>query len=232
VTVQKSLPYGLALLMFAACLAAYQLRPRADFAAPQAKLAEMIPERFGDWHEIPSSAAVIDPTKDPDSKDAYAALYDDVLMRAYQDSNGNIIMLALAYGRHQRQEFKIHRPELCYVAQGFRVIRQGPANFQIARAQRSSIPGSRMIVQSNSRVEAVSYWIRIGDIFSDNAWATRYHLLKEGLRGHILDGILVRSSQIVGNTNEDSARSYQLQEEFLSQLVRASPPVAAFLLTG
>jgi len=89
-----------------------------------------------------------------------------------------------------------------------------------------------MVVQSASRVEAVSYWIRIGDIFSENAWVTRSHLLEEGLRGHILDGILVRSSQIVANAEEDSERSYQLQEDFLSQLVRASPPAVAGLLIG
>ena len=218
--------------MLAACIASYSMRPHADIHEQAVNLGDLVPQSFGDWHEIPSSEGVIDPAKDPENKDPFFSPYDEVLLRAYENSNGKIIMLALAYGRHQRQEFKIHRPELCYVAQGFQVVRRNSANFYIADSRRGLIPGSRMIVQSASRVEAVSYWIRIGDIFSENAWVTRSHLLKEGLRGHILDGILVRSSQIVADAEEDSERSYKLQEEFLSQLVRASPPAVAGLLIG
>jgi len=44
-------------------------------------------------------------------------------MRAYQNSQGQIVYLALAWGEQQRQEVKIHRPDLCYVAQGFKVWR-------------------------------------------------------------------------------------------------------------
>ncbi len=38
-------------------------------------------------------------------------------LRSYVNANGDVVMLALAYGRHQRQEIKIHRPELCYTSQ-------------------------------------------------------------------------------------------------------------------
>ncbi len=54
----------------------------------------------------------------------------------------------------------------------------------------------RMLVKAPGRTEAVSYWIRIGNVFTENPWAIRYHILKQGLAGKAVDGVLVRASRI------------------------------------
>jgi EpsI family protein len=218
--------------MLVSGVGAYFLAPRAEVNAIQPTLAEIIPQSFGEWHAIATPDQVINPTTERDAKDPFFTLYDDVLMRAYQNANGKVVLLALAYGKHQRQEFKIHRPELCYVAQGFRLLHRNPVTFPLLDRRNQPVTGSRMLVQSPGRMEIVSYWIRIGSLFSESGWTTRYYLLKQGIGGHVPDGILVRVSQIVPNAEDGAAGKYAMQEEFLSELVHASPAAAEALLIG
>ena len=225
-------PNMLGFLMLVAGAEAHFLTPHLDLNSTRPPLSQVIPKSFGDWHAVATPEQVIDPTGERDAKDPFSILYDDVLMRAYENKRGHVVLLALAYGKHQRQEFKIHRPELCYVAQGFRLIRQDPVVFPLLDSRNRPVTGSRMLVQSPARIEIVSYWIRIGNLFSQNGWATRYYLLQQGIGGHVLDGMLVRVSQVVGSVDEDTANSYALQEEFLSELVHASPAAAESLLIG
>ena len=189
------------------------------------RLAEIVPSSFEDWHQIETPDALVDPNAGT-SRDA--GPYDDVLMRAYGNSRGEIVLLALAYGRSQHQELKIHRPELCYVAQGFRVLSRREVTFPGSGA--APVAGERMLVQSPARVEAVSYWIRIGDTYSRSAWATRYYIFLQGLRRRQLDGVLVRVSQIVDAPVSVSERRFRLQEQFAADLVRALPADARRLL--
>jgi EpsI family protein len=225
-------PSVLGFLMLIAGAEAYFLTPRLEVSQARRPLSEVIPESFGEWHAIASPQAVIDPSNERQARDPFFTLYDDVLMRAYENKHGNVVLLALAYGKHQRQEFKIHRPELCYVAQGFRLLSHDPVVFPVLDGRSQPITGSRMLVQSQARVEIVSYWIRIGNRFSDSGWATRYYLMQEGIGGHVLDGILVRVSQVIDGVNQSTAGNYALQEEFLSELVRAAPAAASSLLIG
>jgi EpsI family protein len=226
------IPQMLGFLMLISGIEAYFLTPRAEATSTQPPLAQVIPERFGDWHAIVTPEQVVDPATERDARDPFFTLYDDVLMRAYQNTSGRVVLLALAYGKHQRQEFKIHRPELCYVAQGFRLLNRNRVVFPLVDRRNQPVIGSRMLVQSPARVEIVSYWIRIGSLFTESGWSTRYYLLKQGIGGHVLDGILVRVSQIVPSVDDGTAGKYALQEEFLSELVRASPAAAEALLIG
>ncbi len=92
------------------------------------------------------------------------------------------------------------------------------------------IEGERMLVQSTARMEAVSYWIRIGGLYSKNPWATRYYIFEQGLKGRALDGILVRVSQLVADPAQVSEQVYSRQERFVTDLVGALPPAARRLL--
>jgi EpsI family protein len=152
---------------------------------------------------------------DDDSPDQ---VYDQVLMRTYRNTKGESVMLALAWGRQQRQEVKIHRPELCYVAQGFTISTNRP--FEPIGSPGPS--GRAMVATHPRRVEPVLYWVRIGNTISSSAWNTRLYILSEGLKGRIPDGILVRTSQIV-RTTDGVARSHDLQSTFLRELVDALP---------
>ena len=152
-------------------------------------------------------------------------------MRAYGNSRGDVVLLALAYGRNQRQEVKIHRPDVCYTAQGFQLVERSPIAMPVNGDSGTQVQGMRMLVKAPGRVEAVSYWIRIGDVFTGNAWSIRYHIFKEGMSGRAVDGVLVRASQIVQG-GAPSAERYRVQEAFLADLVRALPAPARQLLLG
>jgi EpsI family protein len=212
----------LAAVMLAAAAAAWVMTPTAT-PVTRPTLAQLVPAHFGEWKAVGSSGLkVVDPSIGPAGGRATDTPYSDVLMRAYADGRGNVVLLALAYGAQQHQEVKIHRPEVCYVAQGFEVVSHSAATFPLAQGAHAR--GSRLLVRTPDRIEAVSYWIRIGGTYSNSAWATRYYLFKEGLKGRVVDGILVRASQIVDSTEAASPNRFAVQERFLAELVQSLPP--------
>lgn len=222
----------IAVAMLMAASAAWFLTPRTGAAPMHATLAQIVPTEFGDWKEITDGSLPVDPTVSVAGERTMTSPYDDVLMRSYGNSRGEIILLALAYGRHQRQEIKIHRPELCYLSQGFGVIDRSSIRFPASSADAPAIPGMRMLVGGPRRTEAVSYWIRIGDIYSENAWNTRSYIFAQGLQGRVVDGMLMRVSQVLPDAGSASADRYAMQERFAADLVSAVPASDRYLLTG
>jgi EpsI family protein len=219
---------SIAIAMLIAASAAWWLAPRS-VAAAVPFLAQGIPAAFGEWKEIQTTALPVDPRSDARNGRSMDDPYDDVLMRTYGNESGDVILLALAYGKNQRQEVKIHRPELCYVSQGFDILQRTSTELSVSRGS-GQVSGVRMLVSAPGRAEAVSYWIRIGNRYTDNAWATRYYLFTEGMKGRVPDGILVRASQIVADPANVSSDRYRLQERFLAELVQASSPAIRSVL--
>lgn len=223
------LPLYVAVSMFAAAAAARVLTPVAPVQKVQ-PLENIIPRQFGEWREMVTSATLmVDPRTDDNEQTAADNPYDDVLLRTYVNPRGDTVLLAVAYGRRQRQEVKIHRPELCYVAQGFTLKAREPV---MITSLGNEVAGARMLVEARNRTEMISYWIRIGNTFSENAWSTRYQIFREGLKGKIVDGVLVRASQIISDDSSASPERYHMQERFLADLVRATPEGAKRLLLG
>lgn len=226
------MPLLLGLAMIATAFGVELLQPTPLTVADRGSLAQSIPTQFGDWKEVSIGAEQVDPGKGAADEPNMDRPYDDVLMRAYGNSRGDVVLLALAYGRNQRQEVKIHRPDVCYTAQGFQLLERSPVVLPVQGTQGAQVNGMRMLVKAPGRTEAVSYWIRIGDVFTDNAWSIRYHIFKQGMAGRAVDGVLVRASQIVQGSGADSAERYRVQEAFLTDLVQALPAPARHLLLG
>jgi EpsI family protein len=155
-------------------------------------------------------------------------IYDQVLLRTYQDQSGNLIMLAIAYAGEQRQEIKIHQPEVCYPAQGFQLMAIQPHQFNFGN-RNTSINGKQLMFKKANRIEVVSYWIRLGNIYPKSGFDMRVKIFKEGLKGNVDDGVLVRVSSIINDAAEAS-KAYQLQEKFLLDLVNSSSPIRTALL--
>ena len=204
------------LLVFTA-IASVLATPKFRTLEKHPVLEEVVPLQFGEWKEKPSPHVQV-------SVNTFAqaitdALYDQVLMRTYQDKSGNQIMLALAYAGEQRQEIKIHQPEVCYPAQGFQMLGIHSHGFNIP-GYPFPINGKQLIFKKNNRIEAVSYWIRLGNSFPSSGMEMRLKMLKDGLTGHLDDGVLVRVSTLI-NDESDAPASYQLHEKFLVELVRA-----------
>jgi EpsI family protein len=203
----------------AAVLLAYQLRPTRHVERQGVTLNAMLPPAVGHWRELKSNLVQMSLT--PDRAEAVAATYDDTAMTSYTDAKGTVVMVALAYGRSQRQEGKIHRPELCYSAQGFKVNKETTVQLPVtAGGGDAAVKVHRLEAVSRGHREIVSYWIRIGDLFSTSAFETRTHIMKVGLQGDIPDGILFRVSQVIPNdlTDDALADAYARQEAFMSEL--------------
>jgi len=227
--VNTSVMLGVTMLATAAAVRLLQPEPVAPSSQPM--LAQSIPGAFGEWKEVPTRAEQVDPARNA-AEPNLDRPYDDVLMRTYGNARGDIVLLTLAYGRNQRQEVKIHRPDVCYTAQGFQLISRSPVSFPVTGVGGGQVEGMRMLVSAPGRTEAVSYWIRIGDVFTDNAWAIRYHIFQQGISGRAVDGMLVRVSQIVSGADAASPDRYRLQERFLADLIHALPKSARRQLIG
>ena len=152
-----------------------------------------------------------------------------MLARVYQRADGQIVMFALAWGSKQRQEIKVHRPELCYASQGLQVVGQQLAVVNLSDQTR--VRATQLITKNISRQEPVTYWIRIGDTISMSAWQSRVRILTEGLKGRIPDGILVRVSQAVPTTADPNS-SFRVQESFLKDLFLSVDHRTQLLLAG
>jgi EpsI family protein len=217
-------------LMVAAAGAAIAFTPTATVPeSAVADLAKSMPTRFGPWKEVESAVIQMDLTpRAGDEPDLSSIIYDQVFMRTYRRDDGAIVMLALAYGREQKQELKIHRPELCYVAQGFQVKSKKSDTLSIAGNDRAV---TRIVARNDRRLEPVTYWIRIGDKFVKNAWETRGTIFQEGIRGRVPDGILVRVSSVSSQGN-NLAADYSLHDAFVTDLLRELDPQIKRMLVG
>jgi EpsI family protein len=225
----RSLTIGCILIVAAA--AAWLLTPAHEVSGPPVVLERMVPREFADWTlaktDIVQVATQLERTTGPEVE---RPVYDQVLMRTYRRvSDGAEVMLALAYSRQQRQELKIHRPELCYYGQGYDVSPAGIHPTQLDGVR--TIPTQRLLTQNRARIEPVTYWIRIGDRISLDALQTRLLIFQQGLRGRIPDGMLVRASSVVTDESQ-SESAFELQGAFLSALYSAMSPQAKRVMGG
>jgi EpsI family protein len=230
----KQWPYFLAgIVLVGACGLAYALRPSPVVDVRSIQLERQIPSSFGQWQEVQTSFVQMDlaPRGENGVVEANQAWpYDQIVSRTYRRSDGEVVMLSVAWGSKQRQEVKIHRPELCYSAQGFQVLKS--TRGQIHLGDDKEVATTRLVTRSPSRTELVTYWIRIGEETSSSAWKTRLQILEEGLKGKIPDGILVRVSQALPVQGGDANQSYLVQSAFVKDLVANVDTATVKLLVG
>lgn len=218
----------LAGVLLASAVAARLATPTLHTIEQEPDLEQALPKRIDEWQQAASPLIQVGVSADNDPSTDQP--YNQSVLRTYVNPHGGVIQVAVAWGRHQRQEVKIHRPELCYPAQGFKVLELHDVTFQLNTPTGAPVIGKRMLTQDrNGRLEAVSYWIRIGTIYSDSAWRTRLHIMQEGLAGRVPDGVLVRVSQRIP-AGSDLADTYQTQEAFAARLVSLTDTGARALL--
>lgn len=205
--------------MLVAVALAHRYTPVLSSVAAGTPLEQAVPRQFGDWTEIAPATVQADLSTTDEGKTLSEQVYDQVVMRTYVDAQGDQIMLALAYAREQRQEVKLHLPEICYPAQGYKVLSLTPVPLSVGGG--ASLPGKHMMASNNGRTEAVTYWTRIGAAYPQGGLAMRGQIFRDGLAGKIDDGILVRASSLVRG-DADAPQAYQLQARFLAQLVAAT----------
>jgi EpsI family protein len=207
-------------------LTPHELMARASVSL---NLENVIPKQFGSWTLVPELSPVTPAEPEgyvqPDANSS--RIYSQEVGRSYKDSNGNIVMLMVAYGPVQNFRLKAHRPEMCYTAAGFRVSAKTSAEVAY-RPDAKPINVAHVIAERESRYEPITYWMRVGNDITTGVVDRQLIRLKYGLRGIIPDGALMRVSTI-GLPQE---ASFKLQNEFIRDLLAAIAPQDRKFFTG
>ncbi len=214
----------LAAFMSVVSVGAVVARPgtKAADVGPGISLETMVPVKFGDWREQEQTVAQV---VNPQTKELLDKLYSQILTRTYINAEGYRIMLSIAYGNDQRGALQAHKPEVCYPAQGFTLKSNQPATLTTAFG---GIPVRRLDTFLGARPEPVTYWFTMGDRAVEGALRKRIVQLRYGLTGQIPDGMLFRVSSIDPN----AIRAYQMQEQFVNQLLASIPAADRQRLSG
>ncbi len=203
----------LALLMFAGAGLAWAMKPTQKIAdlGPAVNLESIIPREFSDWRVDPSIMPI---SVSPDVQAALDKIYNQTLSRTYANPAGGRMMLSIAYGGDQSDSMQMHRPEVCYAAQGFEVL---AAVGGTLLTQYGELPVKRLMALQGSRNEPITYWIVVGDKAILSGMRQKFAQLSYGLTGKVPDGFLVRVSSI----DRDRQGAYQQQEEFIKAMLGA-----------
>jgi EpsI family protein len=205
----------LALMLLAAWLAVV-LRPTISVAdeLPPIKLATMVPTAFGEWREQVGGVAAI---VDPQQKETLDRIYNEVLTRTYINPQGYRIMLSIAYGKNQQGDMQLHKPEVCYPAQGFTLMSLQAGQLDLLG---KPIAATRLEASLGQRIEPITYWTIVGDQVTATMVDKRLAEMRYAMIGRIPDGMLVRVSSI----DRGKERAYEMQGRFARDMVQAIAP--------
>ena len=217
-----SLILGAAMAGTSALTVALTPKARAPQAHEQFSLEQMIPARFGDWQVDPS---VVPLTPDPEQQGMLEKIYDQTLSRTYINPQGQRVMLSIAYGGEQSKSLQIHLPEVCYVAQGFAMMKEGEG---VLPTRYGEVPVKRLVARLHERNEPITYWITIGNQATRAGVQQKLRRLAYGLSGEIPDGMLVRVSTIGAN----EAAAYRVQDRFVAEMLATMAPKDRARLLG
>jgi EpsI family protein len=197
-------------------------KPQVTSANQIPDVEALLPKRFGHWVVDPN---IIPLAVSPDVEQMLSTIYDRTVSRTYVNPQGKRMMVSVAYGANQSRALQLHKPEVCYAAQGFRIRDVHKSNWEAGGV---SIPTMHVVGQMGPRVEPVTYWMRIGDDIARGWYEQNLVRLKYGTRGYIPDGVLFRISSIDPN----AASAYELQRQFIDEMMAAMTPQAREFFVG
>jgi EpsI family protein len=210
-----SLALLLALLMIGTALApsAVSLSANASRAAPSLVLEQLVPVSFPGWRVVQHGPSQV---VNPQTQQLLDKLYSQQLTRTYVSDDGYMVMLSIAYGNEQRGDLELHRPDLCYPAQGFTLTERRHA---VISTVGGKVVVARLEAQQGVRVEPITYWVRIGEQNTTGVslFGRRLEDLRFALKGSIPDGLLFRVSSI----DVHRERAFSRQDQFVSDLLVA-----------
>lgn len=213
-SMKKSLPRAIvvALMMASAAAVAVVLKPDLHMSdmSSLAKLEEIVPESFGNWRvEKNMGGGVVN----PQTEEFLKTIYDETLSRTYINAEGKRIMLSLAFGADQTKATQVHRPEVCYPAQGFQI----KSSQKVLLPVESGLPAMRLVAVAGQRVEPITYWIVVGDSVVRGSVEQKIAIIKHGMNGVIPHGLLFRVSTI----GSDFDNQFSIQQQFATDLHHA-----------
>ena len=216
------------ILLGAACLVGAAggeaLKPRREVKLLKSgKVADLAPVAFGDW----TSEDVGDPYAINGKGTLSAKLYNELVVRLYANQKSQAaVMMLLAYGGKQSDELQLHRPEICYPAFGYALVRNEPLSLPVGHGV--TVPARRLEAEQDDRRESIIYWSRMGEILPQDAAQQRAARLQIGLQGIVPDGLLCRFSTSGG----EPGQSWAMIDGFVTELLAAIAPDRRNVLIG
>lgn len=211
--------------MFAAAGLALALKPTVKVAdrGPKIDLETLIPKEFGDWKIDGTVTPLI---ANPEQEAMINKIYNQTLTRTYINTKGERVMLSIAYGGDQSDNMAVHKPEVCYPAQGFQILKNPSINTFSTGV--GDIPVKRLVAGHGPRVEPITYWTTVGGQVEVHGLKWKIQQLKFGLTGKIPDGLLYRVSSI----QADESQAYRIQDDFTRAMLQAMKPDARERIVG
>lgn len=207
---------AIAIAFLCAMIIAEILTPVARMSTQrhQFDINRIVPQQFGSWSLM---AGANNGVVDPELRSKVESAYSQTISRTYRDASGHEVMLSVAYGGDQEDMMQVHRPEVCYVAQGFSMQDLGTREISTVHGR---VKAKLLLAKQAERIEPITYWIKIGDAIAVNGVAWRIERIKYGLSGSIPDGLLFRVSSI----GSDLQQQYEIQESFIQALAASLTP--------
>lgn len=204
---------SLSVVLLGAAAGAELVRPgvRQAEEVPPLLLEAAVPTQFGPWRLVSEAA----PIRADVQRAGEGGPYEQILGRSYVNTQGQRVMLSIAYGANQLSDrFQAHRPEYCYQAQGFALQHLGDSQV--------SVPGKGLMLRNllavrPGRSEPISYWMVLGQEAVLPGLERKWSQFRQGLAGRVPDGYLVRVSSI----GEDAALAHELHSRFIQDLLNA-----------
>jgi EpsI family protein len=219
---RRAIVLGAAMAAVSAGATIVMPKPQVTSSSQIPDVDAMLPAQFGRWS---IDATMLPLTVSPDVAKMLSTIYDRTVSRTYVNDRGERIMLSVAYGANQSRALQLHKPEVCYVAQGFRISDVHTGQWQ---AGGLVIPTMHMVGAMGPRIEPVTYWLRIGEDIA-RGWLEQNRVrLKYGTRGMIPDGVLFR----ISNITSDTRAGFELQRQFVDELLGAMKPEARVFFVG
>lgn len=203
----------LASAMIGSAAGAAYLKPDRYLADTRAQLLiePSLPETFGVWKLQPVSRGVVN----PQTETLLNALYSEIISRTYVNDRGDRVMLSIAYGKNQNDSFQVHKPEICYPAQGFQLKSNQAGDLSTPFG---TIPVRRVETTLGAqRPEPVTYWTTLGDEAVRSGTDKKLKEMRHAMRGFIADGLLFRVSSV----DPDSPHAFGVHERFVNDLLAA-----------
>lgn len=203
----------LGILMVSSGALTMALTPTVKIADQQEmlNLEALIPAQFGNW-QIDNS--IIPLQVDAETQTQLDRIYNQTISRTYINTLGERIMLSVAYGGDQSDNLAVHKPEVCYYAQGFEIMKIFADELLTSYGK---LPIKRLLAIKGNRNEPITYWVTVGNKAVLPGIDQKLQQLRYGLTGRVPDGMLVRVSSI----DNDKDKAYQLQSIFIQDLLTA-----------
>lgn len=211
--------------MFAGAGLGLALTPTAKLidSESQINLETLVPKQFGNWKIDETIATLL---VAPELQKVIDETYSQTLTRTYVNNAGKRIMLSVAYGGTHGEGMQTHRPEVCYPAQGFQVVKDTqPA---LLSTKYGELPIKRLVAAQGPRNEPITYWVVVGDQQTQFGLRMKLAQMRYTLTGVIPDGMLVRVSSI----DSDNQGAYDDQADFIQAMLSAMRDSERERITG